>query len=301
MTSFLQSKEWLGFQASLGNKTWRFDNGKIKANIIKLSLPLRHSVLYIPHGPEIDFNAITGSISHELGAFAKHLKDLAKAERAMFVKIEPLDDKVPEQMHQFGFKKSKKEYQPHRTVIVDLEKSEDELLAAMHHKTRYNIKVAERHGLKLVFRKDIDAFWKLLRHTAKHDNFFTHTKEYYDKLCSTPGLMAETAFIEHDGNPIAGAIWLAYGDTAYYLHGAMDRDSKYKPMMAPHLLHWELMKTAKQYGMKHYDFWGIDAAKWPGITRFKLGFGGRQVEYSGAFDLSVRKFWFLVYKIFRRK
>lgn len=300
MKSFLQTAEWLEFQKSVGNQCWRFDDGKIKANAIKLGLSFGNSVIYVPHGPEISFDNISGSIDHELGLFIDGLKRLAKQEGSMFVKMEPLDDKVPEVLHKFGFKKSSKEYQPHRTVILDLDKSEDELLTAMHHKTRYNIKVAERNNLKLVFRKDVDAFWKLLKHTAKNDNFSTHPKEYYEKLCNTPGITAETVFVEYEGKPIAGAIWLAHGNTAYYLHGAMDRDSKYKPMMAPYLLHWELVKTAKNYGMKHYDFWGIDANKYPGVTRFKLGWGGRQVEYPGAFDLSVRGFRFFLYKILRK-
>ena len=76
---------------------------------------------------------------------------------------------------------------------------------------------------------------------------------------------------------IAGAILLTYGDTLYYLHGAMDRN--YKSMMAPYILHWQIIKWAKEQGLKHYDLWGIDAQKWPGVTRFKLGWGGRQIEY----------------------
>ena len=300
MKSFLQTKEWLEFQKSAGRKTWRFDDGKIVANIIRHDLPFRMNYLYIPHGPTVDFNAISGSIDNEFAQFVAYLKNLARQEHSIFIKIEPLDDKVPEALHQFKFRRSSKEVQPSRSVIIDLEKPEDELLAAMHHKTRYNIKVAEKNSLKFVAGKNIDIFWKLLKHTAKNDNFSTHPKEYYEKLCSTAGIMAETIFVEHDSKSIAGAIWLAYGDTAYYLHGAMDRNPKYKPMMAPYFLHWEAMKLAKKYGMKHYDFWGIDAQKYPGVTRFKLGCGGRQVEYPGAFDLSVRGFWFFVYKVLRK-
>ncbi len=298
--SFLQTEEWLEFQKSIGRPTWRFDNEKVVANIIQHDLPFGMNYLYIPHGPEIHLDKITGGLKNELEHFIAYIRKIAKEQKSIFIKIEPLQDSVIELLYGAGLKKSSKEIQPHRSVIVDLEKSEDELLAEMHHKTRYNIKVAERHGLKLAVRKDLDTFWKLLEQTAKKDNFFTHPKEYYNKLCNMPGLMAETVFVEHDGQSIAGAIWLAYGDTAYYLHGAMDRDPKYKPMMAPYFLQWELIKTAKNYGMKHYDFWGIDAQKYPGVTKFKLNWGGRQVEHPGAFDLPIRKFWFLIYKILRK-
>lgn len=300
MKSFLQTIEWLEFQRSIGRKAWRFDDGKVITNIIRHDLPFGMNYLYVPHGPEIHLDKIEGGLKNELEKFFSYIKNLAKEERSIFVKFEPLQDSIVELIYGAGLKRSSKNIQPPRTVILDLERSEEELLAAMHHKTRYNIKVAERNDLKLVFRKDVDAFWKLLRQTAKKDNFSTHSKEYYEKLCNTPGMMVETAFVEHEGVSIAGAIWLAHGDTAYYLHGAMDRNPKYKPMMAPYLMQWELAKTAKKYNMKYYDFWGIDANKWPGVTRFKLGWGGRQVEYPGAFDLSIRPFWFLVYRIVRK-
>ena len=113
-------------------------------------------------------------------------------------------------------------------------------------------------------------------------------------------------FVEHDerplgkirDKPIAGAILLTYGDTVYYLHGAMDRD--YKSWMAPYLMHWEIIKWAKKQGYHYYDFWGIDTSRWPGVTRFKLGFGGQQVEYPGSFDMPISKFWYFVYKITRK-
>lgn len=57
MSSFLQTEDWLQFQKLVGRKVWRFDNGKIKANIIKHDLLLGKNYLYIPHGPEINFNA----------------------------------------------------------------------------------------------------------------------------------------------------------------------------------------------------------------------------------------------------
>ncbi len=299
MKSFLQTKEWMDFQQSIDRPVFHYDTPGISAYIVRHDIQFGKNYLYIPHGPEFKLDAMGGSIKNELQKFVTYLKNLAREQKSFYIKMEPLDDKVPELLYEFGFKKSKKELQPKRTVVVDLERSEEELLASMHHKTRYNIKVGERHGLTFKAGKDMDAFWKLLKHTAKHDNFSTHTKEYYEKLCSTPGIMAETIFVEHEGKPIAGAIWLAHADTAYYLHGAMDRSPEYKPMMAPYFLHWSAMMMAKKYGMKHYDFWGIDARRYPGVTRFKLGWGGREVEYSGSFDLPISKFWYYMYKTFK--
>ena len=169
-----------------------------------------------------------------------------------------------------------------------------ELLGQMHHKTRYNIGLAEKK--ELIFResKDAGAFWKLLQKTVKHDRFSSHPKEYYEKMLELSGELQTTLFlIDHQGKPVAGMLALTYGDTAYYLHGAMDRE--YRSTMAPYLLHWRAIQHFKERGLLRYDFWGIDANRWPGVTRFKLGFGGKVIEYPGAFDLPTSRFWYLVY------
>ncbi len=302
MKSFLQTTEWLEFQKSLGRPTWRYESGGITANIIRHDVGYGKNYLYIPHGPEILFDEISGGIRNELQKFIAYIKGLAHEQKSFYIKIEPLDDKVPEMLHQFGFKKSKKELQPKRTVVLDTTKTEEELLAAMHHKTRYNINLSEKKGLKLVGDKqDVDAFWKLLKQTSAHDNFGTHPKSHYEKLVSQLSSNTATVFVEYEGKFIAGAIILRHGDQAYYLHGAMDRDPKYKPLMAPYFLHWEIIKGGKQWGVASYDFWGIDAKKYPGVTRFKLGWGGREIHYPGSFDLPISKFWYYTYKLIRRR
>ena len=302
MKSFLQTKEWLDFQKEAGHKVWRFDDGKIKANIIKLGLPLGKSMLYVPHGPEIDFEHIKGGIKNELVSFVKYLKDLARKEKAIFVKVEPMSDVVMELLYRRGFRRSSKQIQPYRTVTLDLSLSEEHLLGKMHMKTRYNIKVAEKHGIVIKQGKDINEFWKLLQRTAVRDRFASHPKEHYEKLLkslSEAGEIKTELFLAYyEGKTIAGAIVLRYGDTGYYLHGASDYDSR--SLMAPYALHWDIVKYLKNNGIKYYDFWGIDSRKWPGVTRFKLGWGGDLKEYPGSFDLVVSRFWYLAYSLARK-
>ena len=107
---------------------------------------------------------------------------------------------------------------------------------------------------------------------------------------------------EHQSKAVAGAIILLYGDTGYYLHGASDYDQR--SLMAPYALHWfiiKYLKTSRQsLAASRYDLWGIDARRWPGVTRFKLGWGGRTVEYPGSFDLPISKFWYLAYRVARK-
>lgn len=340
MGSFLQTTEWLEFQKEAGHKVWNFDNGKIRANIIKLGLPLGKSILYIPHGPEINFAALSGEraslahpdgreeisaiggpasgwkggIKNELAGFIKYLKDLARQEKAIFVKIEPLSDVVMELLHVKGMRRSSRQIQPYKSVVLDLEFTEEELLAKMHQKTRYNIKVAEKHGIitELTVRKpsdgrmttshDVDMFWKLLQKTTKRDRFSPHPKAYYKKLLEFLGekgeIKTDLVMALNGQKPIAGAIILRCGDTAYYLHGASDYE--FRSMMAPYKLHWGIIQYLKNNGIKHYDFWGIDAVRWPGVTRFKLGWGGNTKEYPGSFDLVISKLWYLAYTVARK-
>ena len=316
MKSFLQTTDWLKFQELIGHKTWLFDDGKIRANIIQHKISFGKNYLYIPHGPEIFFNGISGGLKNEVDNFLKYLKELAEENKSIFVKMEPLSDIVVETIFRKGMEKSQKQIQPSRTVIVNLNLPEEGLLERMHHKTRYNIRLAEKKELRLEESMDTNTFWELLQRTAKKDIFYTHAKDYYEKLLkffrdsstdSKQGgkLKTRLFFVLHNGKHIAGAIVMLYGDTVYYLHGAMDRN--YKELMASYFMHWEIIKFFKpathnpqSETYKYYDLWGIDPSKWSGVTRFKLGWGGDMKEYPGSFDLVVSKFWYLTYNLARR-
>src|SRR3989344_754269 len=173
MNSFLQSDTWADFQKSLGRKV--FD--VLGAKVIRHDLPLGKNYLYIPYGPEL--------VSHQ---FAGELRQLAKQEGSIFIKAEPMQDEIAHQLVSLGFQKSNKSIQPHKTVVIDLTKSEDELLDAMHHKTRYNIRVAERHGVVVRqaqssnAKAQIEEFWKMMQKTSARDKFNSYPRSYYEKL-----------------------------------------------------------------------------------------------------------------------
>src|SRR3989344_9540921 len=314
MRSFLQTTEWLKFQEHVGHKVWRFDDGKIRANIIQHKIRFGKNYLYIPHGPEIFFDNVSGGLKNEIDNFLKYLKDLAKENRSVFVKFEPLADVIVELIFRKGIKRSKKYIQPQKTVILNLNLPEEELLSRMHHKTRYNIKVAERNQVRVEDSSDLDAFWELLKNTAKRDRFSSHNKEYYRKLLALNNNAFKVNLVlaylpaaqaGYNEKPVAGAIILCYDDTAYYLHGASDYNRR--QLMSPYALHWEIIKALKGLNSKFkiqnskfYDLWGIDAQNWPGVTRFKLGWGGETKEYPGSFDIPISKFWYLAYNLARK-
>ena len=281
--SFLQSSIWAEFQKSLGRKIWQIDS----INIIKHNLPFGKSYLYSPR--------CEGKFLSEL--FFKKIKEIAKQENAIFLKIEPLEElrASPLELEKFGFRKSNN-IQPQKTLILDITKSEQELLNQMHYKTRYNIGLAKKK--EILIKKDkskFEDFWRLIEETKKRDGFRPHPKEYYRKMLEIPGI--ELFVAEFKNKIIAANIVVFCGKTVTYLHGASDY--KYRNLMAPHLLQWEQILEAKKRGCLEYDFWGIDEKKWPGVTRFKKGFGGREIVYPGAYDLVFQPIWYKIYKNIR--
>jgi len=305
---FLQSWLWGEFQKSLGRKVFRFADGDSIAQVIELPLPFGKKYWYCPKGP------LTGIKNNEfrIKNFLDDIAEKAIIAGAMFLRIEP-DTKI--QNPKFKIQQTSS-IQPKCTSIVDLAKTEDELLKAMHEKTRYNIRLAERHGVtveryihsEVVF----DELYDLFTATAGRDKFHLHPKTYYAKQlvafaepnpvilgAHTPHVMTFTA--RHESKLLVAAIVMFDGDTATYLHGASA--SEMRNVMAPHALHWAIMQRVKERGYQYYDFWGIstgDEPSWEGITRFKIGFGGETVCAPGTFDLIVNGFWYSVYRMAKK-
>lgn len=309
--NFLQSKSWAEFQKSQGRPFFEYDQDFVSAMIFKYPLRLGKNYLYIPYGPGLDLTQMLGGIKNPINKFLDFAVGLGRKEKAVFIKVEPAIDYVAQLLVEAGFKKAEKEIQPSKTLIVDLGKDEELLQNEMHHKTRYNIKVAEKHNIEVTESDDLNTFWQLIKKTSTRDRFSAHTKIYYQALLdffkggqSGPneagGEIITKIFMagSRPSRPAAAAMILLHQGWGYYLHGASDYSQH--SLMAPYKLHWEIIKNLKAGGYKNYDFWGIDTHRWPGITRFKLGWGGRVVEYPGSFDLPISKLWYLAYQVARK-
>jgi len=296
--SFLQSHEWVEFQKSLGRDVVHTDT-PIETNAIVYPTWLGQHILYIPHGPTIDFENLQ---EHSHDAIVKWIKELQKfaiAYNVAFIRSEPLNDATARALVKHGFVFSKNSVQPSKTTIVDISQSEDTLLAQFHHKTRYNIHVAERHEVEVRQSNNVDEFITLLKSTTERDNFSAHPESYYRKLFhffqDTPGVKCMLFTAYHQDKPLASALVLTYKEVGYYLHGASDHSMRH--MMAPQLLHWRIMQFLKTHEYKEYDLWGIDANRYPGVTRFKLQWNGKVVEYPGTFELPVKPFIYKLYTL----
>ena len=149
--------------------------------------------------------------------------------------------------------------QPREILILDISKSEEELLAGMKQKTRYNIKLAEKRDVKVLAsreKKYIDEFCRLVKITAERDKITPHPENYYRKMFETiPPEILKLYIAEYEGKIIAANLVLFFGKTATYMHGASDNE--HRNVMAPYLLQWQTILDAKKSGCNRYDLGGI--------------------------------------------
>lgn len=241
---------------------------------------------YFPKGPMPD----TGMI--------RKLTALGKQKRAIFIQIEPnatSGNKLLPPSHHPLFTKY--------TFVLDLGKSEEQLLAAMHPKTRYNIRLAQKHGVKI--KEDNSAFKTFLelnRETLHRQGFYAHNDHYYQLLWQHLHPNIARLFTATYKNQILAAwIIFAWGEAIYYPYGASSRE--HSDVMAPTLLLWEIARWAKKKGYKKFDLWGALGPNpnpkdpWFGFHRFKSGFGPDLVEFVGSFDLVLKPMLYRLYTL----
>jgi lipid II:glycine glycyltransferase (peptidoglycan interpeptide bridge formation enzyme) len=238
------------------------------------------------------------------------IKKIAAKAKVIFLRIEPRKIDIRNTKYQI---RNTIDIQPSKTIMLDLSKSEEVLLATMHQKTRYNIRLAEKKGVTInnsplergaepgeagcVKVDGFEDFWRLMEKTSGRDGFTSHQKDYYEKLLQTAPEKFKLFTAVYQDKIIAAGIFSFFGDTTTYLFGASDNEQR--GVMAPYLLQWEIIKKAKAAGCKYYDFFGVDEKKWPGVTRFKHGFSGEEIKYPGTFDVIFNKPSYQIYKILR--
>ncbi len=289
VTHVIQSWQWGEARKTLGIPVLRygiFDKDKlVKAFQITLhKIPFTKKYAgYFPKGPLPD---------REL---AEALKKIGKENNCAFIKLEP-DIEISNVKSQMSnvFLKSPKPLFTKYNFILDLSKSEDQLLKDMHPKTRYNIKIAQKHNVKVEDRVDDEAFkiyLKLYFETTKRQGYHGHNPQYHKIIWQTlknKG-MARILIASLNKEPLTAWMLLNFRDTLYYPYGGSSKS--HPEVMANNLVAWEAIKLGKKLGLKYFDMWGAlgpDASlkdPWYGFHRFKQGYGGNLVEYVGTYDL----------------
>ena len=311
--NLLNSSYWGSFQAELDKKVLRLrleENGSLEgvSLIVKEELPPAKSYFYAPKGPLLNY--FQNNFEEDLKKFIKKIKNIAEEEDAIFLRVDPpLPLSFSEYFFKAGFIKADKEVQPQETLILDISKTAEEILAEMKPKTRYNIRLAEKKGIKIKTSqnpRDIHHFTDLIEVAEKRGNFRYHPKKHYSKFLEVLGKenLALLFWAEYGQKTLAAIIVTFWQGRATYAHGVSGKD--YKNLMAPHLLEWRAIEEAKKRGCNFYDFYGITSSDdpnhyWAGVTRFKKGFApnGKIEQYMGSFDFIFQPEWYRLYNLIR--
>lgn len=300
----LQSWEWGEFRKKTGVKVARwgiYDKEKLvePIQVTIHSLPLLPwSVGYLPKGYFPSKNHV------------RTLEKIAREHSCIFIKIEPMvkKDDVSKGKYKFlrdnGFVNGRPLFTKYN-FLLDLDKSEDELMKQMKSKTRYNIRLAERKGVKVSIDNSdetFDKYLKLTKATTKRQGFYAHSSSYHRKMWEIlhKAGLATLIKAEYQGKILVTWILFKFNNTLYYPYGASS--SEHRNLMASNLVMWEAIRYAKGEGLEYFDMWGAlgsDPDKkhaWYGFHKFKEGYGARHVEYVGTYDYVVRP---IVYWLFR--
>lgn len=180
------------------------------------------------------------------------------------------------------------------TILIDLTKSEEEILRDMHPKHRYNIKIAYKHNIEVKIgtnAKDFDDFFELFQKTAIRQKYYIRPKNYYQTLWNilAPKNMCHILIAKYNNHNLASWMLLNYSGVLYYPYGgSSDKHQNYFPN---NLIGWEAIKLGKELNCKIFDMWGATNEvqnknhPWWGFTNFKLKFGGTLVSFIDSYDL----------------
>lgn len=294
----LQMGEWGELKSSFGWNPVRIVlDDKIGAQILFRRMPFGLTLGYMPK------LAVGGRQLAFSGQFWREVDTICKQNRAIFLKIEPDLWEDPTAIDQpqiadYGLRISPHNIQPPRTITVDINSSEEEILARMKQKCRYNIKLAEKKNVSVRAWNDIPAFHEMLLATGGRDDFGVHSLEYYRRAYDLfhPMGACELLVAEYESVPLAALMVFANGKRAWYVYGASnDRE---RNRMPAYLLQWEAIRWAKARGCEEYDLWGVPDEDeetleanfetrhdglW-GVYRFKRGFGGELKRAAQALD-----------------
>ena len=292
------------------------------ALVLKRHIPIggfaaRLNILYIPKGPLMDWSdeSLREHVLEDLQSFAKR-------QGAIFMKIDPdvmLGTGIPgsedavenndgqavmSALKRRGWRFSADQIQFRNTVLIDLSPSEDEMLARMKQKTRYNVRLAGKKGVtvRVGDKNDLPMLYKMYAETSVRDGFVIRDEGYYQTVwrifMESTSPTCEPLIAEVDGEPVAAIFVFYFAGRAYYIYG-MSREI-HREKMPNYLLQWEAMRRAKAAGCSLYDLWGApdefdeSDSLW-GVFRFKEGLGGEVVRTLGAWDYTPKPFWYKMY------
>jgi peptidoglycan pentaglycine glycine transferase (the first glycine) len=317
----LQTSRWAALKERFGWSSLRLalvegDQLVAGGQLLLRQLPWGQSLAYAPKGPLVDWRRVD-----HVRPLLDALYQAAQARRAALLKLEPdlLDSPLLDlQLRSYGLRRGHG-VQPRSTLHVDLLGGSAAVLANMKQKWRYNVRLASRKDIivRQMSAADFPAFHRLNEETGRRDGFGIHQPAYYETAFDLfpPSDTAQWLIATHAGQPLGAIVVFALGHKSWYMWGASTAAERQR--MPNHALQWAGMQWAGTSGCHTYDLWGIpdevgmqpgrppedftsrDGGLW-GVYRFKQGFGGQVVRYTGAWDLVSSQVGYRLYHTARR-
>lgn len=304
----VQTSLWAQVKATLGWGVVRLTvtrKGEIVAGaqILIRQLPLIGAIGYVPRGPllAVEDPLLARLVIHKL-------QQLAKTFRILYLIVQPPgnDKVVTQEMPQLGFQPSMRRVVPAATLVIDLTRDLDDILARMHKKTRYGIRRGQREGIVVRegTEKDLDTFYNLMLATAQRRGFSAYPRSYYAEMWRLfrPHGFIRMFLAEYQGEVVTAHLVIPFGDTLLSKMGYWSgRHGKLKPN---EFLEWEVITWAKAQGYRCYDFEGINVKTAKMLqhgeplpdslrqtaTSFKLGFTRQVAFFPGAYEYIYHPF-----------
>ncbi len=291
----LQSWQWGEARKKMGIEVMRLSDAK---HVYQLTF---HKIPYI--NLKIGYLPRSTMPTKEVLEF---LNSYGKKHHVIFIKIEPY-----QQFNNITIQQSKNLVEsphplfPEWTIMLDLTKSEDELLKQMKPKTRYNIKLARKKGVTIREMSDdtgYKIFEKLYFDTCRRQKYHGHTPRYHQIIWdSMKNGVAHILIAFYNDTPLAAYELFYFNKAFYYPYGGTSLE--YRNLMGANLLMWEAIRLGKKLGAEKFDMWGSLAPgydqshDWSGFTRFKEGYGGEFIQMVGSYDLVINSLIYQFYNI----
>lgn len=316
--NFLQSWTWGEFQAALHKKIWHIaiqrsdDSALVGCALVVKETAVRGTYFTIAGGPLLDWQ--TSAAEVQFGELLQFLRQLAKQEKAGFVRLRPQALDAPEMqilLQSAGLVESPMHVTADLTVRLNLQQTPDELLAQMRKSTRYEIRRCEKVGITVRMSEDsaeIRQFYDLQLNLAQKHGFVPFGYDFLHEQFKAFAAKQQVAlFHAYQGSTLlASAFIIFYNREAVYHYGVSTPENQKLP--GSYACQWAAILEAQRRNCTHYNFWGIAPANQPnhrfaGVTLFKQGFGGEETAYVPAHDLPTSwLYWFTrQFELLRKK
>lgn len=302
---FFQSWYWGDVQERLGHRIFRF--GIYKKNTLTgvcLAVEIkakRGHYLHLRHGP------VLLNFAADFPQVLKLVKKKAQEIEVSFIRMSaqlPADSADRVLVKQHGFRNAPiHNMDAENAWVLPLSPTDAELLSGMRKTTRYLVRKAEGMPIEIIEGKDkiqFGEFMKLYEETSRRHHFVPHRGILEEFEAFAKEDLMTLFLAKYEGEVIAGAFIVFYGNQAVYHHGATS--SEHKEIPAAYLLQWKAILEAKKRGKTIYNFWGVVPPEkpkhpWQGLSLFKMGFGGERREYIHAQDLPLKPSYWITYII----